>query len=301
MKSERRLLAAVAATASAFLIGFAGLVNQADAQTIRVGSKNFTEQFVVGEMYAAALEAAGFKVERKINLGGTLIAHKALTSGEIDVYPEYTGTALNSVLKAPVNTDPDAVYQQVKAYYEKEFQITWLKPSGINNGYAMLVRPETAQKYNLKTLSDVAPVAKMLKVGAGPEFLSRDDGAPGLKKVYGIEFGEFKQFGTLVLRYDALTNKEVDMINGYATDWQIPEGSFTSLVDDKNLFPPYYLCPVVRQDALKANPKLEATLIQVGALLNNVTMRQLNQAVEVKKEEPKDVAKAFLKSKGIIK
>ena len=273
----------------------------ADAQTVRVGSKNFTEQFILGEMYAAALEANGFKVERKINLGGTLIAHKALTSNEVDLYPEYTGTALNAVLKAPVISDPDAVYKQVKAFYEKEFEVTWLKPSGINNGYAILVRPETAQQYNLKTMSDLAKVAKQLKIGAGPEFADRQDGLPGMKAKYGMEFGEFKQFGALALRYDALTSKQVDVVNGFATDWQIAAGKFVAVDDDKHLFPPYYLAPAVRMAALKANPKIEQVANQVSALLTNDVMRNLNQQVEVKKDEPRDVAKAFLKSKGVIK
>jgi osmoprotectant transport system substrate-binding protein len=268
---------------------------------VRVGSKNFTEQFVLAELYAQALEASGIKVERKINLGGTLIAHKALTSNEVDLYPEYTGTALNAVLKAPVISDPDAVYKQVKAFYEKEYELTWLKPSGINNGYAILVRPETAQQHNLKTLSDLAKVSKQLKIGAGPEFADRQDGLPGLKAKYGIEFAEFKQFGALALRYDALTNKQVDVANGFATDWQIAAGKFVALDDDKNLFPPYYLAPVVRMAALKANPKIETIANQVSALVNNDVMRNLNQQVEVKKDEPRDVAKAFLKSKGVIK
>lgn len=277
------------------------IVSAADAQTVRVGSKNFTEQFILGEMYAAAFEANGIKVERKINLGGTLIAHKALVSNEVDLYPEYTGTALNSVLKAPVISDPDAVYKQVKEFYEKEFEVTWLKPSGINNGYAMLVRPETASQYELKTLSDLAKVSKQLKIGAGPEFADRKDGLPGLKEKYGMEFAEFKQFGALALRYDALTNKQVEVVNGFATDWQIAAGKFVSLNDDKHLFPPYYLAPAVRMAAIKANPKIETIANQVSASVNNEVMSNLNQKVEVEKEEPRDVAKAFLKSKGIIK
>jgi osmoprotectant transport system substrate-binding protein len=295
---KRVLTASLAIVAGALL---ATLATDAGAQTVRVGSKNFTEQFILGEMYAAAFEANGMKVERKINLGGTLIAHKALTSNEVDLYPEYTGTALNSVLKAPVISDPDAVYKQVKSFYEKEFEVTWLKPSGINNGYAILVRPETAAQYNLKTLSDLAKVSKQLKIGAGPEFADRNDGLPGLKAKYGAEFAEFKQFGALALRYDALTNKQVEIVNGFATDWQIAAGKFVALEDDKALFPPYYLAPAVRMAALKANPKIEAVANQVSALINNDVMRNLNQQVEVKKDEPRDVAKAFLKSKGVIK
>src|SRR5712691_12197935 len=169
----------------------------ASAQTtVTVGSKNCTEQFIVAELYAASLEAAGFKVERKINLGATLVAHEALRTGAIDLYPEYTGTGLGAVMKAQgaTETDPQKVYQMVKTYYEKEYKLTWLKPSGVDNGYALVVRPETAQAMNLKTLSDLARVAGQLKLGAGPEFGDRRDGIKGLKEVYGIEFGEYRQF-----------------------------------------------------------------------------------------------------------
>ena len=279
-----------------------GLADTAAAQTsFRVGSKNFTEQYVLGEIYAAALEGAGIKVERKINLGGTLIAHKALTSNEVDMYPEYTGTALLAVLKGQVSSDANAVYNQVKAFYEKEFQVTWLQPSGINNGYAMLVRQETAAQHKLKTLSDLGPASKLLVIGAGPEFGDRPDGLPGLKRVYNIEFKEFKQFAVFSLKYDALANKQVDLINGFSTDWPIAANKYVVLEDDKHLFPPYYLAPAVRMDALKAHPKAAAVLNRVSALLNNATMQSLNADVEVKKEEPKDVAKKFLKSKGVIK
>jgi osmoprotectant transport system substrate-binding protein len=295
---NRALTAGLACFAGAVVALFSA---GAEAQTVRVGSKNSTEQFILGEMYAAALEANGIRVERKINLGGTLIAHKALTGNEVDLYPEYTGTALNVVLKAPVIADPGAVYKKVKAFYEKEFEVTWLKPSGINNGYAIVVRPETAQQHSLKTLTDLAKVSKELKIGAGPEFVDRPDGLPGLKTKYGIEFAEFKPFGALALRYDALANKQVEVVNGFATDWQIAAGKFVALDDDKNLFPPYHLAPAVRQAALKANPKIEAIANQVSALVNNEVIRNLIMQVEVKKEEPRDVARAFLKSKGVVR
>src|SRR5215204_16687 len=237
------------------------------AQTLRVGSKNFTEQFVVAELYAGALEAAGFKVDRKINLGTTLVAHEAVRTGAIDIYPEYTGTGLNAVMKAQGVTDtaPDKVHAMVKAHYEKEFKLTWLKPSAVNNGYAIIVRPETARSMNLKTLSDLAKVAGTLKLGAGPEFGDRRDGLKGMKEVYGIEFGEFRQFAALRLRYEALIQKQIDIANGFATDWQIGAEKFAALKDDKNLFPPYFLAPVVRLDTVNSNPKIGETLERVGA------------------------------------
>ncbi|QEL21615.1 ABC transporter [Bosea sp. F3-2] len=277
----------------------ASSVTAVTAQTIKIGSKNFTEQFIVAELYAAALEKAGFKVERKINLGGTLVAHEALKSGAIDLYPEYTGTGFNAVMKATTTeTDPEKVRQIVKAFYEKEFNLTWLKPSNINNGYAIVVRPETAKEYNLKTLSDLGKVADKLSLGAGTEFVDRRDGIAGLKEVYGAQFREFKQFAALRLRYDALTQKQIDIANGFSTDWQIAAEKFVALDDDKGLFPPYFLAPVVRPDIAK-NETVVATLEKVNALLDNPVMQELNRQVEVDKKEPRTVAASFLKARGL--
>ncbi|PWW03724.1 osmoprotectant transport system substrate-binding protein [Hoeflea marina] len=273
----------------------------ASADPIKVGSKNFTEQYILGEMYAALLENAGFEVERKINLGGTLIAHQALVNGDIDLYPEYTGTALSAVVKGDISPDAQKVYETVKDFYSKEFKLTWLKPTGINNGYAMVVRKDTADADGLKTLSDLSKVAGTLVMGGGPEFPDRADGLPGLKSVYGIEFKEFKQFAKLGLRYDALDQKSIDVANGYATDWQIGAKGLVALEDDKGLFPPYFVAPVVRQQVLDANPKVTEVLESLGSHLDNGTMRKLNAQVEVDHQEPEDVAKAFLKEIGLIK
>ena len=274
----------------------------AQAQTLKVGSKNFTEQFIVAELYAAALENAGYKVERKINLGATLVAQEALRTGAIDLYPEYTGTGLLAVMKATgkQSTDPKVIFEQVNGYYQKEFNLSWLKPSGINNGYAIVVRPDTAKEYGLKTLSDLGKASGKLRLGAGSEFFDRYDGLPGLKEVYGIGFAESRQFAALRLRYEALAQKQVDVANGFSTDWQIAAERFTSLEDDKNLFPPYQLAPVVRQDVAK-DAKAVAALESVNALLDNTTMQELNRQVEVDKKEPRRVAADFLKAKGVVK
>ena len=266
---------------------------------VRVGSKNFTEQFVVAEIYAQALEAAGIKVERKLNLGGTLIAHKALEEKQIDLYPEYTGTMLLVVLKSPIMTDQKAVYDKVKAEYATKGFIV-LKEAPLNNTYNMVVRPETAAQYKLETLSDLARVSKDLKLGAGPEFRDRADGLPGLKAKYGIEFKEDMQMA-IGLRYQAIANKQVDIVNGYATDGMISSLKLKRLKDDKNLWPPYYLAPVVRKDALDANPKIADVLNNVSAMLNETNMAEMNYKVDADKEEPKDVARAFLKAKGVLR
>ena len=288
-------LFALAATATSFLPGQAGA-----AETIKIGSKNFTEQFIVAELYAGALEGAGYRVERKINLGATLVAHEALRTGAIDLYPEYTGTGVLAVMKATgkQDTDPKKIFAQVRAFYEREFNLTWLAPSRINNGYAIVVRPETAQEFGLKTLSDHGRVSANLKLGAGSEFFDRYDGLPGLKEVYDITFAQTRQFAALRLRYEALTQKQVDVANGFSTDWQIAAEKFRALDDDKNLFPPYELAPVVRAEIAR-DTKLVETLARVNALIDNATMQELNRQVEVDKREPRRVAGDFLKQKGI--
>ena len=278
----------------------AALAWPASAETIRVGSKNFTEQFVVAELYAGALEAAGFTVQRRLNLGATLVAHEAVRTGAIDLYPEYTGTGLLAVMKAENDTDPDRVLAKVRAYYEREFGLTWLTPSRVNNGNAIVVRAETAERYGLKTLSDLAKAAPALKLGGGSEFFDRFDGVPGLKQVYGIAFGESRQFAALRLRYDALSGREADVTNGFTTDWQIAAGKFTVLDDDKRLFPPYFLAQVVRAE-LARNPRAVAALDAVNAILDTATMQELNRRVEVDKKEPRRVAAEFLREKGIVR
>src|SRR5689334_3437148 len=266
---------------------------------VKVGSKNFTEQFIVAEIYAQALEAAGIKVERKINLGGTLIAHKALEEKQIDLYPEYTGTILLAVLKAEPMTDRKAVYDKVKSEYAAKGFVV-LNEAPMNNTYNMVVRPETAAQYKLETLSDLAKVSKELKLGAGPEFRDRKDGLPGLKQVYNMEFKEDLQMA-IGLRYQALQNKQIDVVNGYATDGKIAAMKLKRLKDDKGLWPPYFLVPVVRKDALDANPKIADVLNRVNGMLDEPTMAELNYKVDGEKQEPKDVAAAFLKSKGVVK
>lgn len=283
--------------AGAILAAFVGAPAQADA--IKIGSKNFTEQFVVAEIYAQALEKAGVEVERHLNLGATLVAHTALTNGDIDLYPEYTGTALAAVVKGDLSGSADKIYSDVKDFYEKNLKLTLLQPTQINNGYAIITLPETAEKYKLKTLSDLGPVSKDLTFGAEGGFGERKDGLPGLKQTYGIEFKEFKIFAKLGIRYSALTSKDLDVSYGFATDWQISDNKLVVLDDDKHLFPPYYLVPVVRQDALAKNPKIAEVLNKVSPLLNNETMRELNAKVDRDKEEPADVAAEFLKAKGI--
>jgi osmoprotectant transport system substrate-binding protein len=290
-----KLFATAAGIALSGLLASAALAED----VVKIGSKNFTEQFVVAEIYAQALEKAGIKVERRLNLGTTQVAHTALINGDIDFYPEYTGTALAAVVKGDLSGSAEKIYGEVKDYYEKNLKLTLLEPTKINNGYAIILLPETAEKYKLKTLTDLGPVSKDLTFGAEGGFGERKDGLPGLKKVYGIEFKEFKIFAKLGIRYSAVTSKQLDVSYGFTTDWQIAENKLVVLEDDKHLFPPYFLVPVIRQDTLAKNPKIAEVLNKVSPLLNNENMRGLNAKVDRDKEEPADVAAEFLKEQGI--
>jgi len=284
------------------MAGLMALIAAGPAQAqspVRVGSKNFTEQFVLGELYAQALEAAGIKVEKKLNLGGTLIAHKALEEKQIDLYPEYTGTMLLAVLKAEAMTDAKAVYDKVKAEYATKGLVV-LDQANVNNTYVLVVKPEVAAKYKLETLSDMAKVAKELTLGAGPEFRDRKDGLPGLKAKYGIEFKEDQQLA-IGLRYNALKGDQIQVVNGYSTDGMIAAMKLKRLKDDKALWPPYFIAPVVRKEALDANPKIGEVVNKVSALLDEASMAAMNYQVDGEKMEARDVAHDFLKAKGLVK
>jgi osmoprotectant transport system substrate-binding protein len=279
----------------------ASLAAPSYAQVVKVGSKNFTEQFIVAEIYAQALENAGIKAQTRPNLGATLIAHAALLNGEIDLYPEYTGTAMAHVVKGDLSGSAEQTYETVKNYYEKNLHLTLLQPTHVNNGYAIVVLPDTAAKYKLKTLSDLGPASRNLSFGAEGSFADRSDGLPGMSRVYGIHFKDFRNLAKLGIRYSALTSKNIDVSFGFTTDWQIAEDKLVVLDDDKHLFPPYFLVPVIRQDTLAKNPKIAAVLDKVSSLLTNENMRAMNAAVERDKEEPRDVASQFLKEKGIFR
>ncbi|WP_169082979.1 glycine betaine ABC transporter substrate-binding protein [Paenibacillus sp. PL91] len=274
----------------------------ADKPTIKIGSKNFTEQYILGELYAQALDAAGFNVERKLNLGGTQVAFTALQSGEIDLYPEYTGTALQDVLKESAPNDETAVYEAVKKGYKEKFDIETLDQTPFNNTYVIVTTADIADKYGLKTLSDLSAKAPELNFALIPEFGDREDGLPGLQKTYGgFEFKSAKLFD-IGLKYKALTDKQVDVTIGFGTDGQIAGFKLVSLEDDKKLWPPYHAIPQVRSEVLKNNPEVGDILNKINALLTDEAMAALNWEVDGEtKKEPEDVAEAFLKENGFLK
>lgn len=271
-----------------------------DKGTIVVASKDFTEQFIVGEMYALLLENAGYTVERKINLGGTPIAHEALLNEEIDVYPEYTGTGLLTVLKMDVMSDPDAVYEAVQTAYAEQFNLTWLDAAPMNNTQALAMTRDRAAELGITTFSDMVAHASELVLIGPPEFAEREDGIPGLKAVYG-DF-EFANFLTVDpgLRYQALLNGEADVVVAFGTDGELAAYDLLSLIDDKGLYPPYQIAPVIRQAVLDENPDVADTLNALAPVLTDATMQRLNNEVSGNGREPADVAREFLVQEGLI-
>lgn len=269
--------------------------------TIRVGSKDFTEQFILGEMYALLLEDQGLPVERKLNLGGTPVAQASLTSGQIDLYPEYTGTGLLTVLKQPAVADPQRVYQTVSQAYQQQFDLVWLQPAPMNNTQALVMTAAGARQYGIKTLSDLAAQASQLTMIGPPEFELREDGLPGLQRVYG-DF-QLKRYipADPGLRYQALQNGEADVAVGFGTDGEINALDLVILEDNKNLFPPYQVAPVVRQETLTAYPQIQTTLNALAPKLTNETMQRLNYEVSGQQREPAAVAQEFLTAAGLLR
>ena len=271
-----------------------------DRPTVVVASKDFIEQFILGEMYALVLEEAGFDVERRLNLGGTPVAQAALLEGEIDVYPEYTGTGLLTVLGLEVMSDPSAVYNTVKEEYEEQFNLTWLEPAPMNNTQALAMTQERSEELGIRTFSDMVAQADQLVLVGPPEFGEREDGIPGLREVYGdFEFQEFRAIDT-GLRYQALTSGEADVVVAFGTDGELAAFNLVTLEDDKGLYPPYQVAPVIRQSVLEANPEIADALNELAPLLTDETMQRLNNEVSGEGREPGEVAREFLLEQGLI-
>jgi osmoprotectant transport system permease protein len=267
---------------------------------VAVGSKDFTEQIILGELLAQTIENnAGLPVERRFDLGGNL-AHDALVAGEIHMYVEYTGTALLAILKGERSNDPAEVYRRVKAEYAKRFHLEWLKPLGFNNTFAILVRRDDADRFHLKTVSDAARVAGRWRAGFGQDFMSRPDGYAGFARTYGLHFKEIREMD-LSLTYRALAEKQVDLIAGNSTDGLIDRYGLVQLEDDRRYFPPYDAVPVVRQSVLEKYPALGPVLQKLGGILTVDEMRKLNYAVDGEHKQTRDVVREFLLRKGLVR
>ncbi len=268
---------------------------------VAVGSKDFTESQLLGELYAQLIEDNGHPVRRHLDLGGTDIAMAALRRGEIDLYPEYTGTALLVVLKAQPRGDAVQTFDYVKSEYERLYGLTWLDPAPMNDTQALATTRQISARFGLRTLSDVAAKAPQLRLGAVPEFVKRSDGLPGLQRAYGGFNFKSVRIVDIGLKYKALLDGDVDVVVAFGTDGLIVADNLVVMQDDKHFFPPYQVAPVIRQDALKARPELAAILNRVAPLLTDTVMRTLNNQIDgPQKREPADVARDFIKAHGLI-
>jgi osmoprotectant transport system substrate-binding protein len=263
---------------------------------VRVASKNFSEQLVLGEIVAEHLEnRLHGHVSRKLDLGGTLLAQQAMVSGEIDVYPEYTGTALTAVLKQKPLKDPAQVLSAVREGY-KQWHEEWLDPLGFENTFAMAVRKEDAQA---PTLSEAAK-ARAWRLGAGYEFAHREDGLPGLLKTYGLRMSGNPKTMDLGLLYQALSKHQVDLVAGNSTDGMLAVLPITVLQDDRHYFPPYECALVVREEAERQFPALRPALVELSGRINSDTMRRLNYELDGKHRPAREIARNFLRSAGLM-
>ena len=300
------------------LLGFLSLLNvlyffsacsKPPQSKITIGSKFFTEQVVLAELLAQHIEArTGIPVIRKTNLGGTLLVHKALLAGELDLYVEYTGTALTAVLnETPNSLSQDvvrndysiAVYQRVKQLYADRFHLEVSEPLGFENTFAMVIRGDDAQKLHLQKISDITAIARKWRAGVGYEFLERPDGFPGLTQNYGLHFAGSPKVMDLGLIYRALVDHQVDIVAGNSTDGLIDALGLVALADDRHYFPPYDAVPIVRQSTLARFPQIRAALADLAGRLSATDIRRLNYAVDAQHQDAAAVVRAFRQSRGL--
>jgi osmoprotectant transport system substrate-binding protein len=271
------------------------------ANRIVIGSKNFTESLMLSELLAQQIEAhSQVKVERRFYLAGTYICQQALLAGRIDMYPEYTGTALTAILKEKVGGDRSEVYQRVKSEYEARLNLTLGPPFGFNDTFAMEIRGEDARRLNLKALSQAAAFAPQWRAGFGYEFMERPDGYPGLAAAYGLHFAEPPRVMDLGLLAPALKDHQIDIAAGNATDGLIPTLDLFVLEDDRHYFPPYEAVAVIRQEAVREHPEISQAIADLGGKISDQEMQRLNYALDGQHREVKDVAHEFLRSKGLV-
>jgi len=296
LKSGSRRLFTVTASGVIVLLLVAGGLIWSDRAggRIVVGSKNFTEQMILGELISQLIERnTRLKVSRKFNLGDTLVCDKAMRAGDLDVYVEYTGTALTAIFKQPVRMNVDDVRLIVEACYSITDR-TMTPPLGFNNTYVILVRGEDARRLGLNTISDVARHTEQWRPGFGAAFLDREDGYQGLKSHYGMRFAEEPRAMDLSLIYRALADKQVDLVAGDATNGLIPKLDLFALQDDKHYFPPYHAAPVIRSETLKRYPELRGVFDRLAGKVTDQEMRQMNYEAEVERRDVSSVVKSFL-------
>lgn len=307
--TRRKFITATAAGAALAALGGNPALADNDKPTVKVGSKNFAEQLIVGEMLGLLLENAGFPVETQLNLGGTIIAHEALVSGDLDTYVEYTGTGLIAVLDEELPDTPaatpaasdlhDPAYDIVAKAYPDKFNIKWLEPWGFNNTFAIIVTREFSEEHGVTKISDLAGMASDMSFAADAEFAVRPDGLPGLEDAYGFSFDTVQNV-EIGLLYPSVADGSVDAAVASSTDGRIPALDLLVLEDDLHFFPPYFAAPIVRMDLLEEAPEIEDIFNGVAGKIDNERMQSMNYEVDEEGQEPVDVARQFLEEEGLI-
>ena len=281
-------------TALGLIGGACSLAACSPSSSIIVGSKNFTESILLAEIYAQALRKAGMRVTTRLNLGSTQIAMAAIARGEIDLYPEYTGTALLTVLNLPASQDAAAIYRTVADAFKTKYGLIWLDPAPMNDTQAIATTQMIATRHDLHTLSQLSHLAPQLRLATIPEFLTRADGLPGLRKRYGgFAFKEIRTYD-IGLKYDALLTGHADVATAFSTDGTVATQHLVLLDDDKHLWPPYRPAPVVREATMKAFPMIAPTLNAIESAITTERMQAMNARIESDHADPHDVAAAFL-------
>ncbi len=292
----RRLLATITVTCLCFITA----CSPPHPNVPVIGTKNFTEQVLLGELLAQEIEAkSNLKVDRRFYLAGSYICNQALISGRIDAYVEYTGTALTAVLKQPIDRNPQAVLDTVRRLYASKYNVTVAPPLGFDNTFAMVIRGDEARRLHLRTLSQAVPYAPQWRLGVGYEFQQRPDGLPGLTAAYGLKFDGQPRTMDLGLLYRALNAHQVDIIAGNSTDGPIQAFGLTVLEDDKHFFPPYQAVPLVRDDALRRWPQMKVALDALAGKVSAEDMRAMNEAVDGQHRDPAEVVREFRQKNGL--
>lgn len=282
------------------LIGAFGYNYYESKNTIVIGSKNFNEQIILGNMLSILIkDNTNYKVDEKLNLGGTSVVFSALKSGSVDLYVDYTGTGLVDIMHEKSDSNKDRVYKKVQNYFNKNYNMEWLSPLGFNNTYALAVDRNFASQNNLNSISDLSKISNNLTLGSTMEFLNRSDGYLGLQKYYGLNFKNTKGIDA-GLRYNALKKGETQVTDAFSTDGLLKKMNLKVLKDDKNFFPPYYAAPLVKESTLKKYPKLKPVIEKLSGKITDEDMREMNYVVD-NGADPKAVAEKFLKSKKLIK
>jgi osmoprotectant transport system permease protein len=271
------------------------LASCSNADRIVVGSKNFSESVLLGELIAQQIERkTHLSVDRRLNLGGTLVCHDAIAAGQIDTYVEYTGTGLTAILKEPAVNDSAVAYKKVKDAYESRFGVEWTEPLGFNNTFAIVIRKADADQFHVKTISEAAPYTSKWTPGFGYEFIERGDGFPGLTKTYNLKFASAPRVMDLGLVYKAIAERQIDLSAGNSTDGLISAMGLVVLDDDKHYFPPYDAVPLLRDAVTKKHPEVREALRELGGKISEDEMRRMNYAVDGEHKDVKDVAREFL-------